>query len=52
MVIAKDNMRLPVTMPKELYKDLQELADKENRSVSNYIVSTLKQKVEQQKSPK
>lgn len=41
MAVAEDNTRVQVTMPKELRKELEEEAKKENRSLSNYIVHIL-----------
>lgn len=49
MTVSDNNKRVPVTMPKELYKDIEDLADKEDRSVSNYIVSKLKKIVAEEK---
>ncbi|MGL5149084.1 MAG: ribbon-helix-helix domain-containing protein [Clostridium sp.] len=42
MAIKDDNTRISVTIPKELYKDLLELAEYEDRSVSNLIFTIVK----------
>ena len=49
MAVSDNNKRIPVTMSKELYEDLRELANKEDRSVSNYILSRLKKIVAEEK---
>lgn len=41
MSISADNDRLTVIIPKSLKKELKELADIENRSISNYVVNLL-----------
>lgn len=46
MAISKDNTRVLVTMPKELREKLEKEAEKENRSLSNYIVTVLAKHVE------
>jgi hypothetical protein len=41
MAISKNNSVVQVIIPKELKKQLEEKADKENRSVSNYVVTLI-----------
>lgn len=41
MAISKENKRVLVTMPKDLYDKITKLAEKENRSISNLIVTKL-----------
>lgn len=48
MSISKDNVRFIFTMPKELKEVLEEQAKKENRSLSNYIVTILQQHVDKE----
>jgi fructose-1,6-bisphosphatase/sedoheptulose 1,7-bisphosphatase-like protein len=49
MSIAADNDRLTVIIPKSLKTELKILADKENRSVSNYVVFILENHVKEYK---
>ena len=42
MSISKDNTRTLITIPKELKKQLEELAKKDNRSFNNLVVKILK----------
>ena len=42
MSISKDNTRTLITIPKELKKQLEELAKKDNRSFNNLIITILK----------
>lgn len=41
MAISPDNCRFHITMPKELRKELQQQADRKDRTLSNYIVYIL-----------
>ena len=43
MAVKKENTRISVTMPKELYNELLRLSDIEDRSVSNMILTILKE---------
>lgn len=46
MVVAKGNSRIMVTLSDELRESLEKEAKKENRSLSNYIVTVLKSTVQ------
>jgi metal-responsive CopG/Arc/MetJ family transcriptional regulator len=46
MAISDKNTRIQVTIPKDLHDKIKEIAEAENRSVSNYIVSLIKKAVE------
>jgi predicted HicB family RNase H-like nuclease len=41
MVVSKDSARVMVTMSKELKEELEMEAEKESRSLSNYIVTII-----------
>jgi len=41
MAISDDNTRIIVTLPKTLKAELQKEADKERRSLSNYILTII-----------
>lgn len=43
MAISKDNDRLVVIISKSLKEEIQKLAQKENRSASNYVANLLEQ---------
>jgi|CZCB01.1.fsa_nt_gi predicted HicB family RNase H-like nuclease len=42
MTISKDNTRTLITIPKELKKQLEEIAKQDNRSFNNLVVKILK----------
>jgi predicted HicB family RNase H-like nuclease len=42
MSISKDNTRTVITIPKELKKQLEELAKQDNRSFNNLVIKILK----------
>lgn len=42
MAISKNNTRTLITIPKELKKQLEEIAKKDNRSFNNLVVKILK----------
>lgn len=42
MAISEKNKRVIITMPRDLHEQLTLEANKENRSISNYIVTVLK----------
>lgn len=42
MIISKDNTRTLITIPKELKKQLEEIAKQDNRSFNNLVVKILK----------
>lgn len=44
MAIADDNIRVMITIPKELKEELEKEAKEDNRSLSNYIVVTLQKR--------
>lgn len=46
MTIGKDKVRSNLIIEKELKKDLEELARKQNRSFNNLIVTILKEYIE------
>ena len=41
-MISKDNIRMSLVIPKELKKELQQIAKSENRSLNNLIITILK----------
>ena len=41
MAINKDNTRTNITINKELKKEIEKLASKDNRSFNNYIITVL-----------
>ncbi|MEW8956262.1 DNA-binding protein [Clostridium sp.] len=41
MAVSKDNIRIKVTVSKEINKQLKLKADKDNRSVSNYVYNLI-----------
>lgn len=43
MAVKKDNTRVSVTMPKDLYNELLKLSEIEDRSVSNMILTIIKE---------
>lgn len=42
IVIKKENIRVAITMPRSLHAELKEIAEYQNRTVSNLIVTILK----------
>ncbi|MCA1025663.1 DNA-binding protein [Cytobacillus kochii] len=50
MSISSNNDRLTVIIPKDLKAELRKLADNENRSTSNYVVSVLLSHVAEKKN--
>jgi hypothetical protein len=49
LVISKNNERLTIIISKSLKEEIRKLAEKENRSMGNYIVNILQNHVEQTK---
>jgi predicted DNA-binding protein len=47
MAIAKDKIRVPITMPKTLKVALDRLAEQDNRTVGNYVVTILQRHVDE-----
>lgn len=45
MAISEKNKRVIITMPRYLHEQLTLEANKENRSISNYIVTVLKKNI-------
>ena len=48
-MVAENNTRVIITIPKELKEQLLQIADNESRSLSNLIVQVLKIYVNKQK---
>ena len=46
MAISKHNRRVMIIMPNDLLDKIKDKANKETRSISNYIVAVLKEKLE------
>lgn len=44
--ISKENTRTNITISKELKAQLEELAKQDNRSFNNYVITVLKEHVE------
>lgn len=42
MPVSKENSIIQVIIPKQLKKELEEKANKENRSISNYVLTLIK----------
>lgn len=49
-MIKKENVRVIITMPKELQELLKEQAEYQNRSVSNLVVTILKRYIKTKKN--
>ena len=45
-MISKNNIRMMLSLPRKLKKKLEALAEADNRSLNNYIVTVLKNVVE------
>jgi predicted HicB family RNase H-like nuclease len=45
-MISKESVRTILSLPKELKQELEQRAEKENRSLNNYIVTLLKAHIE------
>lgn len=46
MAISEENTRTNITIPKELKKQLEEIAKNENRSFNNLIITVMKEYLE------
>ena len=46
MAISEDNTRTIITIPKDLKKQLEEIAKTKNRSFNNLVITVLKDYVE------
>ena len=51
-MIGKDKVRTLISINKELKKQLEELAEKDNRSFNNYVINILINHVENEKKGK
>ena len=49
MAVSKNNIRVPITIPKELKQQLDELAKEDKRTFSNLCAKILSDYVEQRK---
>lgn len=50
MAINKDkNTRVVITLPKEIKEQVQELANQDNRTMTNYIVNLILKDIERKK---
>lgn len=45
MSISKDNTRMILTIPKELKSELERIAQEQNRSVNNLILTIIKNSI-------
>lgn len=45
MTISKDKTRTNITIPKDLKKELEDIAKEQNRSFNNLVITTLKELV-------
>jgi len=46
MSISKDNTRTLITIPKDLKETLEKIAEKDNRSFNNLVITVLKEYIE------
>jgi hypothetical protein len=49
LVIAKSNKRVIITMPNEVYEQIKDTAAKQNRSISNFIVTEIMKLIAKEK---
>jgi len=47
MAVSKKNTRVLVTMPRELREKLREMANKENRTLSNFVLTIIQKYLEE-----
>jgi len=47
-MLSDEKTRVIISLPKELKKQIEELAKKENRSLSNFIVNMIKSQMREQ----
>jgi predicted DNA-binding protein len=45
-MISKNSVRTILSLPREMKQELEQRADKENRSLNNYITTILKSHIE------
>jgi hypothetical protein len=50
LTIAKSNKRVIITVPNEVYDGIKDIAAKQNRSISNYIVTEITKLVKKEKT--
>lgn len=48
MAVGKNSTRMILTIPKELKEKLEQIADKDGRSASNYVVRLIEKDIEAQ----
>jgi hypothetical protein len=49
LTIAKGNKRVIITVPNDVYDEIKDVAAKENRSISNFIVTKIIQLIAKEK---
>jgi hypothetical protein len=49
LVIAKGNKRVIITVPNEVYEQIKDIAAKQNRSISNFIVTEIMKLIAKEK---
>jgi hypothetical protein len=49
LTIAKGNKRVIITVPNDVYDEIKDIASKENRSISNFIVTKVMQIIAKEK---
>jgi hypothetical protein len=49
LTIAKGNKRVIITVPTDVYDEIRDIAVKENRSISNFIVTKIIQLIAKEK---
>ncbi len=47
MAISSDKIRILITVPKDMKVKLEEVARKENRSVSNYVYTLIQRELDE-----
>lgn len=48
--ISNENTRTNITIPKELKSKIEQLAKEDNRSFNNYVITVLKEHVDNKKT--
>lgn len=51
LTISKNNDIISVVVPREIKQKIKELAEKENRSIANYVATILKEHIEKIEKP-
>lgn len=49
MAISNENTRIQITLPKDIKKQLEIIADEHNRSVSNYVLTLILKELDESK---